>query len=269
MTDERLSRICEALYVLTRFHPPALSSWLRGRTWERWAAQTLGAAGAWITQTPGSLTMFGARPASGLRHEIDGGGACGSWTVALEAKAYGDRGPSKSDVCIFDRKTFDLYVSRRRSNELGPHYRVMVSTQPFDAAVIKYCYLYGIVFVDPNLIPLPLLLRIASRPMAGSYFQDGILSELVRLAEPACGPLENRFVPDGPHQLRFDTRVFSDRELSDLLWVHRTMTSELLETIDIEAPGFYEKRAEELVDSLAISDAHRRRITTSLALGRF
>jgi hypothetical protein len=128
----------------------------------------------------------------------------------------------------------------------------MASTQPFDPGLLKYCYLYGIVAVDPGLIPLPMLLRMASRPMAGSYFQDGILSELVRLAEPACGPLEKRYVPDGPHYLRFDVRLFAERELADLLWIHQTVTSDLLEIVDAEAPGYYERRADAIIDALGI-----------------
>jgi hypothetical protein len=252
MDDEALPKVCEALYLLARFYPPVLSSCLRGRLWERLAARALSAAGVWIRQGPGALTLFGSRSASGLRHELDGGGACHSWTAVLEAKAYGDRGPSKVDVCLFDRKTFDLYVARRRAGEKGPHFRIMASTQPFDPALLKYCYLYGIVAVDPRLFPLPMLVRMASRPMASSYFQDGILAELVRLGEPACGPLERRYVPDGPHHLRLDVRLFPERDLSDLLWVHQTITADLLDIVDLEAPGYYEQHAEELADALGI-----------------
>jgi hypothetical protein len=252
MDDETLPKVCEALYLLARFYPPLLSNPLRGRLWERLAARTLSSSGVWISQGPGCLTLFGSRSASGLRHELDGGGACHSWTAVLEAKAYGDRGPSKADLCLFDRKTLDLYVARRRASEQGPHYRIMASTQPFDHAMLKYCYLYGIVAVDPSLIPLPMLVRMASRPMAGCYFQDGILAELVRLGEPACGSLENRYVPDGPHHVRFDVRLFPERDLSDLLWIHQTVTSDLLEIVDAEATGYYERRAEELADALGI-----------------
>jgi hypothetical protein len=156
-------------------------------------------------------------------------------------------------LCLFDRKTFDLYIARRRLGEQGPHYRIMASTQPFDPAMLKYCYLYGIVAVDPGLIPLPMLVRMASRPMAGSYFQDGILAELVRLAEPACGPLEQRYVPDGSHNVRFDVRLFPERDLADLLWLHQTASADLLDIVDAEAPGFYERRAEDLACVLGIT----------------
>jgi len=252
MDDETLARICESLYLLGRFYPPTLTSSLRGRTWEQWAARSLSTAGAWIRQAAGSLTLFGTRSASGLRHEFDASGARHSWTVVVEAKSYGEWGPSKTDLCVFDRKTFDLYIARRRVDEPGPHYRVMASTHSFEPAMLKYCYLYGIIAVDPSIIPLPVLLRMASRPVAGCYFQDGILAELVRLGEPACGPLERRYVPDGPNHLRLDVRLFPERDLSDLLWLHQSVSADLLDLIDTEAPGYYEDRAEVLADSLGI-----------------
>jgi hypothetical protein len=124
--------------------------------------------------------------------------------------------------------------------------------QPFDLTMLKYCYLYSIIAVDPSLIPLPMLVRMASRPMAGSYFPDGILAELVRLGEPACSCLEQRYVPDGLHHLQFDVRLFPERDLSDLLWIHQSVSSDLLEIVDVEAPMHFERRAEELGDALGI-----------------
>src|SRR5262249_13365170 len=107
-----LVAFCKAVYLLARFHPSALRGFSMGRSWERWTSQTLEVAGAWIHQGPGHLTLFGEGAASGLRHEIDGCGACGSSTLIVEAKAYGNHGPLKGDLMFFDRKTFDLYVAR-------------------------------------------------------------------------------------------------------------------------------------------------------------
>jgi hypothetical protein len=140
--------------------------------------------------------------------------------LIMEAKAYGNQGPSKEDLMFFDRKTFDLYVSRRRAGNPGHHYRVLASTQAIDRSLRKYCYLYNIVAVDPGLIPLPVLSRMARRPSASLFFQKALLAEFIRLGQLACGPLEARYVPDGPHHLRFDLSVFPKQELEDLLWLH-------------------------------------------------
>jgi hypothetical protein len=247
-----LAACCEAVYLLARFHPPALRGVSGGRSWERWASQTLKVAGAWIRQGPGHLTLFGEGAASGLRHELDGCGACGSATVLVEAKAYGNHGPSKEDLMFLDRKTFDLYVARRRAGEAGPHYRVIASTHAIDRSLRKYCCLYSIVAVDPILIPLPVLVRMAIRPAAGQFFQKTMLAEFVRLGRWACGPLESRYVPDGPHHLRFDINVLPEEELEDLLWLQEEITADLLELVDVEKPGYFEEQADLLLQQLGI-----------------
>lgn len=248
-----VAAFCEATYMLARFHPPRLAGWLGGRQWERWASMTLTPAGAWMRQGPGSLTLFGRPAASGLSHELDGAGICDRGTLITEAKAYGRSSPTKADVMLFDRKTFDLFLQRRRGGEAGPHWRVLVSASPIHEHLRKYCYLYGIVAVEPDVIPLPILLRMASRAIAEQYFSDVILGELVRLGEPASGPLEARYVPDGPNHLRFDLRTFNVGALNDLLWLQQTMTADLLELVDEERPGYFEDRADELLVRLGIA----------------
>jgi hypothetical protein len=251
-SQELVAAFSEAAYLLARFHPPALTGTAGGRAWERWAASTLGASGAWVLQGPGRLTLFGTRSASGLGHEIDGCGAQGSSTLILEAKAYGDRGPSKEDLMFFDRKTFDLYVARRRVGEQGPHYRVMASTQGIDPALRKYGFLYGIIAVEPDVLPLPMLLQMAGRPAARRFFQGGLLADFLRLGTAACGPLESRFVPDGPNHLRFDISMLPDQDLEDLLWLQQELSADVLELVDQERPGHFEGRADQLIYTLGI-----------------
>jgi len=213
--------------------------------------------GAWARQGPGSLTLFGIRSASGLAHELDSAGARNGSTLICEAKAYDGYGPSKMDLFYFDRKTFDLYVARRRAGEMGQHWRVLISTGPIDDGLRRYCYLYGIIAIDCELIPLPMLLRMASRQSADHFFQDTILSELVRLGETACGPLESRFVPDGADHLRFNMRVLNKTDLDDLLWIQKTVTEDLLELFDQEKPGYFEDRTIEIIAKLGLKDTSR------------
>jgi hypothetical protein len=198
------------------------------------------------------LTLFGTRSASGLGHELDGCGARGSSTLILEAKAYGGHGPSKEDLMFFDRKTFDLYVARRRAGEEGPHYRVLASTLGMERSVRKYCYLYGIIAVEPDLLPLPVLLQIAGRSAARRFFQGGLLSDFLRLGTAACGPLESRFVPEGRNHLRFDISLLPEQDLEDLLWLQQELSADVLELVDQERPGHFEGRADQLIHTLGI-----------------
>jgi hypothetical protein len=224
-----------------------------GRRWEQSLARAFAHAGGWCHQGPGHLHLFGDRSASQLRHELDGAGARGDSVVMTEAKAHA--APlSKFDLCCFDRKTFDFYVGRRRGGHTGSHHRVFVSSQRCPEALCKYAFLYGIVTVDPTRLPLPLLLRMAGRPAADSFFSDIVLSELVRLGEPACAPLERRYAPDGPHHIRFDIRTLQGRDLDDLLWLQDTVTADLLELVDADAPDYFEREAQHLFERIGIHD---------------
>jgi hypothetical protein len=130
-----------------------------------------------------------------------------------------------------------------------------MSASPISDDIRKYCYLYGVVAVEPARLPLPLLLRIASKPLADEFYSETQLSELVRLGEQAVGPLERRYRPDG-HYLRFDLDLLKPQALDDLLWLQGTLTAETLEHLDKLRPEFYENRAEELLDRLGIAPDH-------------
>lgn len=238
-----VAAFCEAAYLLGRYAPQEIAGWQRGRLWERWVASTPGLSRPNAVQGPGSLSLFGVRAASGIAHELDAAALFATWAVITEAKAYGQRSPSKNDIAIFDRKTLDYYVALRRSGVAGPHWRVLASATPLEDGVRRYCYLNGIVSVEPALIPLPMLLRIAGKPDADEWLPEQLLAETVRLGEAAAGPLEARYVPDGPHHLRFDTSILPPRDLTDLLWLHKTLSAELVRLVNRQAPEHYDRRA--------------------------
>jgi hypothetical protein len=121
-----------------------------------------------------------------------------------------------------------------------------------DPAVQKYCYLYGIIAVEPDVLPLPLLLRMASRPAARRFFQGGLLADFLRLGAAAGGPLESRFVPEGRTYLRFDVSMLPDQDLEDLLWLQQELSADVLELVDQERPGHFEERADRLIYQLGI-----------------
>ncbi|MGH8542346.1 MAG: hypothetical protein ACREX3_01590 [Gammaproteobacteria bacterium] len=250
-----MTAFCESTYLLARFCPPVLNGWLRGQRWQRWVTRTARVPGAHVVQGPGSLTLFGLPAASGLAHELDTVGAYPGWSVMTEAKAYERHGPTKNDVCIFDRKTFDFYITLRRRSVAGPHWRVIASASPMDDRVRRYCYLYGIIAVDSLLVPLPVLLSVAAKPEADQWLPEVLLTEAVRLGELAAGPLESRYMPDGPDHLRFNATALNERDLDDLLWVQKTLSDELLDLVDRERPWYYERRAEALLGRLGIAIA--------------
>jgi hypothetical protein len=246
-TPDWLARYAEAMYLLARFCPPGPAGWRAGRGWERSALAAFKAAGASVCQGPGNLTLFGRGSTSGVSHEIDGAGAGRGWTLMHEAKAYSGRGPSKEELFCFDRKTFDLFVERRRAGEEGLHWRALVSAGPIDDDLRRYCYLYGVIAVDPVLVPLPVLLRMVAKPEADLFFEDKVLGELVRLGEGACGPIEARYTPEGRNRLSLDLRgLMTKGDLDDLLWLQREVTTDLLDFLDREGSTYFEERADEV-----------------------
>jgi hypothetical protein len=245
LVPDWLAAYARNMYLLARFSPPEANGWEGGRQWESAALRALGSG---VRQGPGSLKLFGHQAASGLNHELDGAKAGKGWTLVHEANAYARRSPSKDELLSFDRKTFDLFISRRKAGEEDNHWRAFVSAGSIDDDLRRYCYFYGIVAIDPELIPLPMLLRMAARPNADVYFQDRILGELVRLGELACAPMEAHYVPEGRHRLCVDLRLLMTKtDLDDLLWLQREVTEDLLELVDRERPGYFEDAAAEVI----------------------
>jgi len=156
----------------------------------------------------------------------------------LEAKAYERVGPSKDDVCVFDRKTFDLILARHQAGVRGPHWRVLASATGLEARLRQYCYLHGIVVMDPELLPLPYLLRAAAKPGADLLADPMLWDELVRLGERAVVPFEERYVPVGEDFI-FNTRWWSVRDLEDLVWVQTELSDQVIASVDTEHPSYF------------------------------
>ena len=166
---------------------------------------------------------------SGARHEIDGvgqGPEIGAW---IESKARTTL--DKSDVAVFHVKCFDLH--REAASEYPEQtakakwWPLLVSWEPTDEAVRRMCCDLGVVVCDPRRLPLPALLFAASRPNADDYLSETHLGELVRLAEPACAPMQQRW------RLDIDRRVVSlcldnmdSTEIADLLFLQDEMTQD-------------------------------------------
>ena len=172
----------------------------------------------------------------------------GAW---IESKARTTL--NKSDVAVFHLKCFDLY--RAAASEYPEQtaqakwWPLLVSSEPTGEAVRRICCDLGVVVCDPQRLPLPALLFAASRPNADDYLSETHLGELVRLAEVACAPMQQRWRLDG------DRRVVSMRldrmdstEIADLLFLQDELTEDLLDAFEVHAPGVLDRRAFALVE---------------------
>ena len=237
-------------FLLARYCKPGHTQ-AGGRAWERTVSQLLYRSVFTRRQHAGSLGLFGQDSQSGARHEIDGVGQGPVVTALIESKARTKL--NKSDVAVFHLKCFDFY---RKSASEYPHqtaktkwWPLLVSSEPTGETVRRICCDLGVVVCDPQRLPLPALLFAASQPNADDHLSEVHLSELVRLAEPACGPMQQRWRLDTETRtvnLRLDD--IDSTDITNLLFLQDELTEDLLEAFEVHAPGKLDQRASDLVE---------------------
>ena len=237
-------------FLLARHCSPGNSS-ASGRAWERTVSQLLWRPGFSRRQHAGTLGLFGRGSRSGARHEIDGvgqGPEIGAW---IESKARNTL--DKSDVAVFYVKCFDLY--REAASEYpeqtakGRWWSLLVSSEPTDEAIRKMCCDLGVVICDPQRLPLPALLFAASRPHADDYLSEVHLGELVRLAEAACAPMQQRWRLDiDKREVSLSLDNMNSTNIADLLFLQDELTEDFLDAFEVNAPGFLDQQASALVE---------------------
>lgn len=108
----------------------------------------------------------------------------------------------------------------------------------------------GILLCDPVHLPIPVLLHIASQPVADQFLDDVKLGEIVRLGERACESLHDHWKLEKDGTLSFRAHQWRRNEMDDLLWLQEDLTSDVLALYDTHRPGRLETRIEQLVDWL-------------------
>jgi hypothetical protein len=234
-------------WLLARFSPQLGGALLDGTTWQRTIAGLLHLPGFMRRQGPGSLTLFGVTSASGVPHEIDS--AADSWrgSFIVECKATAG-GISKADAALFHHKVMDFYARKIETAAHERWWRFLCGTTPTQWAARATAISLGLLVCDPGRIPLPVLVRAASRPMADMHLPEALLQEIVRLGERALCPQQARW----PYHVRsgeisFNPGYWSDEEIKDLLWLEDELSGRLLDLYEKHRPGSLERRATELI----------------------
>ena len=217
---------------------------VEGRAWERAIGDLLRRPGLTCHQGPSTTTLFGFRPASGIRHEIDLGAAGQNCCIILECKSRRS-GVTKADAALFHQKTLDFYCERPQSVTHERWWRAIVSSSPVSTAVRAFCVQLGLILCDPVLLPLPVLVRTACHPTADQRLRETLLQETVRLGEPALMPMQDRWAYDPlVHDIRFKPKVLNANDIRDLFWLQDELGSDILDLYDLYRPGLLERRYE-------------------------
>lgn len=220
-----------------------------GRAWERHVLDQLVRPQTYQFQNAGQTTLFEQSAASGCRHEIDAAVRGSAGTVIAECKSVRG-GITKSDVAVFDAKTFDYYAAQMPTAATDIWWRFMVSAAPASDKVRRLCSLKGIILIEPGRVPWPVLCWLAGRPSADVWLRESLLREALRIGPRACTSMQQRWVYDHPGGLRWDLDLLTSADLDDLAYVQEELGQDWLDLLDREAPGWLEMRAEPLIRRL-------------------
>lgn len=239
MNVDLLPEVCLDAFLVARYCFG--DGFPEGRAWERATSELLQRPGLDRHQQAGLTTLFGGTSYTGCAHEIDA--AASGWRGCLIAECKAKSGGvDKADVATFDLKTFDYYCADVEANSRARWWRLLVSAGPVAPTIRALCFRLGIVLCDPERFPLPVLLHAASQPIADDHLPEIELAEVVRLGEPACATMHERWRPTGDGQLLFRPRRWSRQDVCDLLWLQDDLTEQLLDLYDLYAPERLERR---------------------------
>jgi hypothetical protein len=234
-------------WLLARFSQDSGGTPLDGRAWERAVAGLLHRPCFTRRQGPGSLTLFGLGSSSGVRHEIDGAadGWRGSFIVECKATATGI---TKADAAIFHWKIMDYYQRKIGTAFQEKWWGILCGTAPTSLAARGSAVSMGLLVCDPNRLPLPVLVRVASKPTADAHLPETMLQEIVRLGERALCCHQHRWpYRVQSREISFKPNHWTDTDIKDLLWLEDELSGCLLDLYEKYYPGLLERRAAKLV----------------------
>lgn len=241
------------MYLIIRFAPLRGFRAERGRELERMLKDYCIQKGRGLRTSAGSLLLFDLPASSGLRHEVDSGMKIGNSLLYSEYKAHVGAVP-KTEVMVFNQKSLDYYFTYTLQNGTRPFFRVLISDSYIEQAVRRLCYMWSIITVEPQLVPIPVILRTIMRDSHCNLFEPPMRREAVRILPHACRSLNDMISPDltKPGRFNLDMAFTLKKGNLDLIAdVHQTLSNEILEQIESSIdPLYFESRADELLASL-------------------
>ena len=237
-------------WLLARSTHDACRSPIDGRVWERTIGNLLRRAPLPNRQRAGLTTLFGVQAASGVAHELDACAAGGGTLIVVECKSQ-TSGVTKADAALLHEKTFDFFCARPGHFQTQRWWRVIASSTPVSDSVRAFCISLGLVLTEPSRLPLPVVLRVASRPSADLYLREALLQDAVRIGERALMTLQDKWQFDPQaKEIRLHPTTLSPNEIQDLLWLQDELGSDIIDLYDLHRPGLLERRAQVILQTL-------------------
>lgn len=232
--------LCRDLYTLAQYVDPTARGPARGWSWEARIADALAYRGYPVGAAPGGIQVFGAVPASGLRHQTDATAGCSDAYVIGEWKSYSGPVP-KNALLHFKAVTDDLYDSLARRLPHQPIFRLFGVGGDVSPQLRWYAARHGITLVERSRWPAPVLADLDLRWPAGTAPSSSDQRRLNWLSRPLQQVYPQ--MPDGSLRL---PPPLPDPALTALLTLQDRWSTRLWTLLDAD-PGSFERFAEDLV----------------------
>jgi hypothetical protein len=239
----RFADLCRDLYTLAQDpdagRPPVRGP-ERGWSWEARIAEALALRGYPAEPMPGGVRVFGAVPASGLRHQTDAAVHCTDAHVVGEWKCYSGPVP-KNELLRFKAATDDLYDAMSRRPPRLPVLRLFGVGGDVSPQLRWYAARHGVSLVERSRWPAPVL----ADPLLAWPGGDGPSQTDRRRLRWLSRPMQDAYprLPDG--SLRLPPPP-PDSAVEALLALQDRWSDRLWSAVDAE-PGTFEQFAAELV----------------------
>ena len=239
----RFADLCRDLYTLAQdvaFNDIAIRGPARGWRWESRIADTLAHRGYPVEAMPGGVRVFGAVPASGLRHQTDAALSCVDAHVIGEWKSYTGPVP-KNELLRFKAATDDLYDTLARRLPRQPVLRLFGVGGDVSPQLRWYAARHGITLVERSRWPAPVLADPelswpdGTAPAGPDQRRLGWLSRPLQHVYPQ--------LPDGSLRL---PPPLPTPAVEALLALQSRWSARLWSTLDAD-PGSFERFAADLV----------------------
>jgi hypothetical protein len=144
-----------------------------------------------LNERAGSRTLCGTISASGLRHESDGVIGCADLILHVETKHLTEE-VSKNDLMIFNQKGLDFVLTGDPRLRTRPLYRMFLSGRPLSREARRFSVLWGIITIEPDLMPLPILHWLAGSTFANGPQEQETADRIWREIPVLAAPLQER-----------------------------------------------------------------------------
>ncbi len=152
----------------------------------------------------GITSDMNVMPISGVPHEFDLLIECGSHLFLFECKCT--KNAKRNDLLLFNEKSFDYWLRLFEMDDTRRLFRVFVTKASPDDLTREYAYMWNIIIVEPDLMPVPQVFSLLSDIQVCQAVNIHRPADLTVILGKVCRSLDQLFLrsPINRRQLTLD-----------------------------------------------------------------